>query len=66
MVVKVIDETPDPEVIKRVSCGNCGVRLEFVPRDIQSYVHHDYGGGSDTIYYIDCPKCLKQVKVKGW
>ena len=38
MAVKVIDPTPDPKVVKRVSCENCGARLEYVPLDVQHRV----------------------------
>jgi uncharacterized protein with PIN domain len=66
MTVKVIKTEPDAQVIKYTVCRNCGVTLQYVPRDVQEYVHHDYGGGSDTVYYIKCPECNKQVNVRGY
>lgn len=46
----------------RKSCQNCGAVVEFFQNEVQSFVHHDYGGGSDTIYYIVCPNCGKQIQ----
>lgn len=66
MTVKIIDTQPHKSVVKETVCGNCGVTLQYVPNDVKKYVHHDYGGGSDMVYYIDCPACSKQVNVKGY
>ena len=63
MTVKIIKTEPDRKVIKEVVCNNCGVTLQYVPNDVKNYVHNDYGGGSDTIYYIDCPACNKKVDI---
>lgn len=64
MVVKVIDPGPDPKVVKQVVCQNCGAKLEYVPNDVKSQSVHDYGGGSDTYCWIDCPQCAKKVTVR--
>lgn len=40
-MVKVIDETPDPAVVKRVSCRGCGARLEYVPNDVKMGTDRD-------------------------
>jgi hypothetical protein len=64
MTVKIIKTEPDPKVVKQVVCRNCGVTLEYVPRDVKSQVTHDYGGGSDTDYFIECLACAKKVYVK--
>lgn len=66
MVVKIIDEGPDPSVIKQVVCRNCGVKLEYLPVDIQHQNVSDYGGGSETLHYIDCLKCKERITVKGY
>lgn len=66
MAVRVIDPTPDPEVVKRISCHNCGARLEYVPNDVQEYNGRDYGGGPDGQTWIDCPKCSKKVILSSW
>jgi DNA-directed RNA polymerase subunit RPC12/RpoP len=64
MVVKVIDPGPDKSVVKQVVCSNCGAKLEYVPNDVKTSVHHDYGGGSDTYSHIQCPQCNKSVTVR--
>lgn len=64
MTVKIVDPNPSPEVIKYCNCGNCGVKLSYVPMDVQSYIHYDYGGGSDRIDYINCPGCSSKVTVR--
>lgn len=63
-MVKVVDQGPDPSVVKRHVCGNCGAVLEYVPRDIKSQTATDYGGGSDTWYYIVCPQCQNRQTIK--
>jgi hypothetical protein len=48
----------------RVTHKDCGALIEFYPNEIKSFVHYDYGGGSDMVYYIVCPNCGKNVEVK--
>jgi Zn ribbon nucleic-acid-binding protein len=62
-MIRIIDETPHPTVVKQVVCRNCGCTLEYTPNDVKNYVHHDYGGGSDTVYHINCLKCNHQINV---
>jgi RNase P subunit RPR2 len=64
MTVRIVDEKPDPTVVKRTVCRNCGVKLEYLPIDVKERIVTDYGGGSDTIYWIDCPKCQNHVSLK--
>ena len=64
MTVRIIKTEPDPKVVKQVVCRNCGVTLEYVPRDVKSQVTHDYGGGSDTDYFIECLACATWVLLK--
>jgi len=66
MSVRVIDETPDPEVTKRVTCRNCGVRLEYVPLDVKRRDGTDYTGGADGEEWVDCPKCGKHAVIRSW
>jgi uncharacterized protein with PIN domain len=61
MAVRVIDPGPDPSVVKKAVCSNCGARLEYVPNDVKDKVVGDYGGGSDVYHWIDCPQCSKAV-----
>ena len=41
----------------------CGALLEINALDIKSGVHHDYGGGTDTYYYIICPECGSKTEI---
>ncbi len=66
MAVKIIDETPDPEVVKRVTCGKCGTRLEYVPNDVKRRDGTDYSGGADGEEWVDCPKCGKKAIIRSW
>lgn len=64
MAIKVIDEGPDPSVVKRTVCRNCGAKLEYVPMDVQHRTYKDYDGCSDEYHWIECPKCKEEVMVK--
>jgi hypothetical protein len=64
-MIKIIKEGPHQSVVKEVICKNCGCTLEYAPVDVKNYVHHDYGGGSDTVYHINCIKCNQQINVSG-
>lgn len=66
MAVKIVDETPDPDVVKRISCRNCGARLEYVPADVKTRNGTDYTGSADGEEYIDCPKCGKRAIIRCW
>lgn len=63
MAVKIIEEGPDPSVKKRVICRNCGCKLEYVPHDVNSRNYKDIDGGTDTSYWIVCPKCKEDISV---
>ena len=63
-MVKVVNVGPDPSIVKRHICTNCGATLEYVPKDIKSRSVTDYTGDSDTVYYIICPQCNDQQSVK--
>ena len=63
-MVRVVDVGPDKSLVKEVVCKNCSATLEYVPRDIESRTFSDYGGGSDTIYFIKCPPCGEEVYIK--
>lgn len=54
----------DPGAIKRVTCKKCASILEYTQSEVQSYIYYDYGGGSDTYYSIECPKCTNNVNVR--
>lgn len=56
-MIKVINDTPHPSVVKQIVCRNCGVTLEYTPNDVMERIDRDYGGGSELFRYIPCPKC---------
>lgn len=47
--------SPVPVKTYVVTCTNCMCNVEFIPNDIISATHSDYGGGSDTYFHIICP-----------
>lgn len=65
-MVKIIDETPDPSVVKRIICKSCGSLLEYIPNEVKKYSGRDYSGGPDGHEWIDCPKCGKSVILRSW
>jgi RNase P subunit RPR2 len=57
----------DKSAVKRATCYSCAMIIEYTISEVNSFIHHDYGGGSDTVYYITCPNCGKQMQnVKGY
>ena len=63
IMVKIINEVPHPSITKEVVCKNCGCTLSYTPNDVDWSRQFDYGGGSDLIYHIVCPKCTHKVSV---
>lgn len=53
----------DEKAVKQVTCRNCAARIEYTASETTSHVHHDYGGGSDTYYYLKCPKCSEDINL---
>lgn len=66
MVVRIVEEKPDPSVVKKVICRNCGVTLEYVPNDVKSCHGTDYSGGPDGHEWVDCPKCNRKAIIRSW
>ena len=56
----------DDSMKKKVTCRECTAIIEYTRSEVEDYVSHDYGGGSDTVYYIKCPNCSKQINVSMW
>ena len=54
----------DESIKKKVTCRHCSAIIAYLPCDVQSSIHHDYGGGSDTYRRITCPNCSHLVEVK--
>ena len=42
---------------------DCGAKIGFYNNEVQKGNHQDYGGGSETWYYIICPNCGQKVEV---
>ena len=49
--------------IKQCTCIECASVVEYTLSEVEDYIHHDYGGGKDTVYYIVCPACGYKIKV---
>ena len=65
-MVKIVDETPDPSVVKRIVCRCCGVKLEYLPVEVKKYEGRDISGGPDGRKWIVCPKCGNDVIIRSW
>lgn len=66
MTVIVIDAALDPDIAKRVSCRECGARLQYVPKDVEEIIAKPslWVKFADTYYYIKCPNCGEQTRVR--
>ncbi len=64
MAIRIVEEKPDPDVVKRKVCKSCGVTLEYVPADERRKSHTDYTGDTTFTYLIDCPKCGAEVVIR--
>lgn len=64
--MRIIDEKPSKSVVKRKICGNCGVKLEYVPNDVKSRHGTDISGGPDGAEWIVCPKCDNEIILRTW
>lgn len=62
-MVKVISTVPPAHMVKQVVCKHCGSTLEYMPKDVESYMTRDYSGDSDVHRYIPCPTCSNKVHV---
>jgi DNA-directed RNA polymerase subunit RPC12/RpoP len=62
-MVTIVDPKPSEDVLKKVVCRNCGVKLQYVPNDVKERKSYDYTGSFDYQYYIDCPNCNTKVIV---
>jgi hypothetical protein len=64
-MVRIVDIGPDPKVVKHCTCENCGAKLEYVKRDVKNR-RYSCMGESDTLYYIECPNCNYELRVRGY
>lgn len=56
----------DQSKVKRVTCNNCASVLEYVQSEVTESKSYDYTGSCDIIHTIQCPCCLKWIRVKGY
>lgn len=61
-MIKVIAECQ--KAYKQCTCTNCGAVLEYTNADTTTRNVADYGGGSDTYRFVDCPRCKNEINVK--
>ena len=62
-MVSIVSHNPHPSVVKEKLCKNCGCTLSYVPNDVKTRIETDYTGCKDSIQYITCPSCSKDVTV---
>jgi len=46
---------------KRVTHKDCGAVIGYYLREVQERTYADYDGGSETIRFIICPHCGKEI-----
>lgn len=65
--MRVVNKVPDPSVVKHIVCRNCGVTIEYVPKDVRNlWTGTDYGGGPDGADGFNCPECNELVHTSRW
>jgi hypothetical protein len=52
--------TPGTELI--AVHKKCGAKIGYYANEVKSFPHTDYGGGTETVYYIVCPHCGAQIQ----
>ena len=63
-MVTIVDNKPDPSVVKQIICKHCGVKLEYTPNDEKREYATDYLGDRVYYNYITCPNCSEQMKTR--
>lgn len=58
-MIKIIGE--DSQYVKHCSCKTCAAKLEYTLSELKTMTTKDYTGGSDTSYYINCPRCNAEI-----
>ena len=53
----------DESMAKYAGCRGCGGKVKYHRRDIKEYTEYDYGGGSDRVRYVKCPRCKEEIRV---
>lgn len=53
----------DESMAKFTGCRGCGAKVKYFLKDIKEYTSYDYGGGSDRIRYVECPRCKHEIHI---
>ncbi len=56
----------EPPKGKRVTCGECGAVLEYMPQEVERYSGTDISGGPDGYERVKCPCCPGYAYIKSW
>lgn len=48
---------------KTIVHKSCGAKIGYYQIEVKNKVVHDYGGGSDTVYYLTCPNCGTEIVI---
>lgn len=54
----------DEKLAKQVTCHGCASILEYYPNEKQERTYKDISQCTETIHYIVCPGCNKEVIIK--
>lgn len=61
-----VERDPTDEEKRKAKCPGCLCVIRYVPNEVMNRTFSDYGGGSDTHWWVVCPnsKCGKEVPVR--
>ncbi len=51
-----------PELKQSTACQNCAAVLEYLPSDVCSRSFREIDGVQETVHYVRCPQCGKEVR----
>jgi Zn ribbon nucleic-acid-binding protein len=63
-MVTIVNPVPHHSITREKICANCGVTLQYVPKDINTEKCADYDGGRFNYHFIVCPACNSKQTVK--
>jgi len=49
---------------KTVIHKDCGAKIGYYEIEVKSKTVTDYGGGSDIVYYLICPNCGEEIRMR--
>ncbi len=53
----------DFTLFKMASCKYCGSRLQYLPKDIETYYQRETDDTVSMHAYVECPSCWEKVFV---